>query len=165
MDQEQGWVFLLKKKLIAESYHYKVINISASGSTTSNGVERLATALKEYQPKVSIIALGGNDGLRGLPVATITNNLTKMVALAKDANSRVLIVGVRLPPNYGPLYTEQFQKIFTTVAKKEGVPVVPMMLKQVAENNDLFQADGIHPTAAAQSQIMSNIWAKLQPMI
>lgn len=165
MENKQGWVYLLEQKLKKNNYTYKVINISATGATTSNGLSRLPQALEEYKPTITIIALGGNDGLRGLPLETIKSNLNKMAVLIRKAGSKVLLAGVRLPPNYGPQYTSQFQAIFPAVADANKASVVPMMLKGVGENWDMFQSDGIHPTAEAQEQILNNVWTVLQPML
>lgn len=164
LDIKQGWVTLLQEKLRTEKYNYKVINASISGDTTSNGLTRLPVALKQYQPTITIIELGGNDGLRGLDTEVIQNNLSQMVTLAKQANSKVLILGLRMPPNYGPAYTEKFKAIFTTVASQQHVKVVPDFLTIVAEKN-LFQGDNIHPTAEAQQLILTNVWSELKGML
>lgn len=165
MQESEGWVALLRQRLQENHSHYQVINASVSGDTTSNGLARLPAALDKYHPVITIIALGGNDGLRGLPSPLIEKNLTKMVALAKVADSQVLLLGVRLPSNYGPAYTNAFQQIFIDVGEKEGISIVPMMLKNVGENRELFQKDGIHPTAAAQLKILDNVWPALKPLL
>ena len=165
MQERQGWVALLQQRLQENHSHYQVINASVSGDTTSNGLARLPAALEKYHPAITIIALGGNDGLRGLPTPLIEKNLTKMIALVKAADSQILLLGVRLPPNYGPAYTSAFQQIFVDLGDKESVSVVPMMLKNVGERRELFQKDGIHPTATAQVHILENVWPALKPLL
>ena len=165
MRQEQGWAALLQQRLHDQQYDYQIINVSVSGDTTSNGLAKLPAALKQYQPAITIIALGGNDGLRGLPLVTIKKNLNEMIMLAKDANSQVVLVGVRLPPNYGPAYTDGFQQIFETLASQNEIRVVPSMLQNIDEKKSAFQNDGIHPTAAVQSAIMDNIWSTLKGLL
>lgn len=165
MQREQAWPALLQKKLQENNYHYTVVNASVSGDTTSNGLARLPAALANYHPDITIIELGGNDGLRGIPLNVIEKNLNAMVEAALAANSSVLILGVRLPPNYGPAYTSGFQEIFTRVAAANHVAVVPVMLQHIDENLHLFQKDGIHPTAKAQPIILSNIWTNLHQML
>lgn len=165
MSKEQGWAALLQQRLEENHYPYDVINASVSGDTTSNGLAQLPAALEKYHPEITIIALGGNDGLRGLPLTVIEKNLGKMTALAKDAGSKVLLLGVRLPPNYGPAYTTAFQQVYMSVADEHGVSVVPVMLKNMDEKRDLFQSDGIHPKPEAQPIILDNIWATLKPLL
>lgn len=165
MQPEQSWINLLRKQLVANDYHYQIVNASVSGDTTSGGLTRLPVLLKKYQPMVTIVALGGNDGLRGLSLSVIKTNLSAIIAMAQAAKSKVLVLGMRLPPNYGPAYTQQFQQAFTQVAKDRGVRVVPLMLEGVDENIESFQADGIHPTAAVQPRIARNVWLALKPMI
>lgn len=162
---QQGWVALLRERLQKEKYNYRVINASISGNTTSNGLALLPSALKKYQPTITIIELGGNDGLRGLDIAVIKNNLARMIMLVKNAQSKVLLLGMRLPPNYGPLYTQQFQQIFSELAKTTGVHVVPIFLQGIDENRHYFQPDGIHPIAAAQHIILDNVWPALKPLL
>lgn len=165
MSKEQGWVALLQQRLEENHYQYDVINASVSGDTTSNGLAQLPAALEKYHPEITIIALGGNDGLRGLPLTVIEKNLGKMAALAKDAGSKVLLLGVRLPPNYGPAYTTAFQRVYINVADEHGVSSVPVMLKNMDEKRDLFQSDGIHPKPEAQPIILDNIWPILKPLL
>lgn len=165
IELKQSWVNLLQKRLSEDKYDYKVVNISASGSTTSNGLAKLPHALKKYQPHVTIIELGANDGLRGLDITVIKNNLTQMIQLAKAANSKVLLIGIRLPPNYGAAYTQQFQAIFPELGKQHQVSVIPLFLAKVDENPIFFQPDRIHPTAAAQNQMLDNVWVALKGML
>jgi acyl-CoA thioesterase I len=161
----QGWVTLLQQRLREHKYPYEVVNASISGDTTANGLARLPEALNTYHPKVTIIELGGNDGLRGIPPAVIQRNLVQLIALAQQAHSQVLVVGVRLPPNYGPEYTQQFQKIFHTIQTQRKVIVVPLFLKAIDDNPKLMQPDGVHPTAVAQPQLLNNVWVVLKKML
>jgi acyl-CoA thioesterase-1 len=162
---KQGWVSLLQQRLIQQKYGYYVVNASMSGDTTSNGLARLPQALKDHHPQITIIELGGNDGLRGLQIPTIRNNLQRMIMLAKKSRSQVLLLGVRLPPNYGLLYTQRFQHIFTDLAAQNAVSVVPLFLKNVDDDSVLMQADGIHPTIKAQMIMLNNMWQVLEKML
>ena len=165
IDQDAGWVALLRARLDQREWDYLVVNASISGDTTRGGLTRLPAALDRYQPEILIVELGGNDGLRGMPLTETRSNLVQIVRLAKDRGSRVLLVGVRLPPNYGAVFTERFQALFHAVARAEAVPLVPKLLAGVAENPDLMQPDGIHPTAAAQPRLLANVWPKLTPLL
>ena len=165
IDIQQGWVNLLKERLQKEKYNYDVINASISGDTTSNGLERSPAALKKYHPTITIVELGGNDGLRGLPLFVIKNNLDRMIELIQEANSKVLILGMRLPPNYGPDYTQQFYQIFTDLSKRTDIRVVPFFLQGLEKDITLFQPDRIHPTAQAQSLLLNNVWPVLKEML
>ncbi|RDI44523.1 Esterase TesA [Aquicella lusitana] len=165
IEPKQGWVALLQEKLTKEKFDYRVINASVSGDTTSNGLARLPAALKKYQPDITIIQLGANDGLRGLDTAVIKKNLEQMIALAKKEKSKVLVLGIRLPTNYGPQYTTQFEQIFTGLAKRKDIHVVSLLLKGIDENIIHFQADGLHPTAAAQPIIVANVWFQLSGLL
>lgn len=165
MDQKQGWVALLQQRLNNDKYPYQVVNASISGDTTHNGLVRLPDALRHYQPTITIIELGGNDGLLGLQLSQIKNNLINMITLAKRAGSRVLVLGVRLPPNYGITYDQSFQQIFAELAKREGINVVPLFLNRVDNNPKLMQQDGIHPTADAQIILLNNLWPTLEKLL
>jgi acyl-CoA thioesterase-1 len=162
---DQGWVALLQRRLTNSGYGYRVVNASSSGETTGGGVTRLPRAIEKHRPAVVIIELGGNDGLRGLPVADIRANLTRMVQLSRRAGARVLLVGVRMPPNYGPTYTKSFDAVFGEVAKAERVPVVPFLIADVALDESMMQEDGIHPTAAAQPKLLERVWPALKPLL
>jgi acyl-CoA thioesterase-1 len=161
IDSNLGWVALLKNRLKENNYNYDVINASISGDTTSQGLARLPNALQQFKPSVTIIELGGNDGLRGLPIATIENNLRQMISLIKKSGSHVLLLGVRLPPNYGMTYTNQFHKMFADLAKQNQISVVPLFLGHIDKDNNLMQADKIHPTVKAQSMMLNNVWPTL----
>jgi len=165
IDKDEGWVALLQQKLIKEGFNYKVINASVSGDTTRTGLSRVDSALQEHKPSIVIVALGGNDGLRGLAFSEIESSLASIIERCQQDNARVLLSAVRLPPNYGPVYIEQFAALYQGLSERFGVPLVPRMLDQVAENRDLMQQDGIHPNAKAQPRIMQNVWLGLEPML
>ncbi|WP_338849334.1 arylesterase [Massilia sp. W12] len=160
-----GWVAQLQARLQKSHPEYQVINASVSGETSSGGKSRLPALLKQHQPAIVIIELGGNDGLRGLPVAALSANLQSMVKDSKAAGARVLLAGMQIPPNYGQQYTQKFYAAFATVAQQEKVALLPFLLKGVAENEDLFQADRIHPKQEAHAQILENIWPVLSPLL
>lgn len=165
IEQQQGWVSLLQTRLRQEKFSYVVINASISGDTTSNGLARLPPILQMYKPLITVIELGANDGLRGLEISHIKRNLAQMILMAKQAKSKVLILGMRLPPNYGPVYTNAFQQIFTDLAKQYEVSIVPLFLKGVDENRALFQPDTFHPDATAQVIILNNVWSVLKTLL
>ncbi len=163
--RDQGWVELLRARLARERLDYKVINASLSGETTTGGKARLGAALGEYQPQIVIIELGGNDGLRGGRVETMRDNLSAMIADCRRHNSRALLIGMQIPPNYGNDYREKFQQAFDMLAKTQRVPLVSFLFEGFANDRALFQADGIHPTAAAQDKILNNVWPRLRPLL
>ena len=165
MDVQAGWVALLQKRLAQEEPHYKVVNASISGDTTANGLARLPPLLTEHKPLVVIIELGGNDGLRGQSLTQMKHNITAMVTKAKGAGARVLLAGVRLPPNYGPAYTGKFQSVYQEVAREQGVALAPFILEGIAANGALMLQDRIHPNAKAQGKILDNVWPHLKPLL
>lgn len=160
-----GWVSLLEKKLAAEHDPHRVVNASISGDTTAGGRERLPALLQRYHPAITVIELGGNDGLRGGSLDAMRDNLDAMVATAQKAGSRVLLVGIRLPPNYGPAYVERFAAIFSEVAKARKAALVPFLFEGFGEDNGMFQSDRIHPVAAAQPRLLDNVWPALEPLL
>ena len=162
---EQGWVARLQKRLDAEGYGYAVVNASVSGETTAGGLERLPRALQKHDPAVVIIELGGNDGLRGLPVAELRANLEALVAASRQAGAEALLAAIRMPPNYGPQYTERFYAVYESLARERKVPWVPFFLEGVALREDLFQDDGIHPAIDAQPILLDNVWPVLEPLL
>jgi acyl-CoA thioesterase-1 len=162
---EQGWTQLLQQKLTAQAYAYQVVNASISGDTTHNGLSRLPAALAQHTPDILILELGGNDGLRGLSLSTMQSNLIEMIALAHEQNAQVLLLGIKIPPNYGPAYTQRFEQVFATVAEQTKVAFEPFFLAEITENPDLMQADGIHPNAAAQPLMLEHIWDDLEPLL
>ncbi len=164
--RELGWVSLLSQRLNPnEKSNYQIVNASVSGETSAGGLTRLAALLAAHKPQLTIIALGTNDGLRGLPLAKTASNLEAMIGLAEKQRSKVLLVGMQLPPNYGMAYTSKFQSIFSEVAKKKKVRLVPFLLAGIATQLDKFQADVIHPTAQAQPVLLENVWKELLPML
>jgi acyl-CoA thioesterase-1 len=160
-----GWVDLLSTRLASERYPHRVINASITGDTTAGGRARLPTLLMRYHPAVVVLELGGNDGLRGGDLASTRDNLAAMVEAAKRAGAKPLIVGMRLPPNYGAAYVGKFDALFAEVAKAHNAPLVPFFFEGFAERNDLFQPDRIHPTAAAQPLLVDNVWRELRPLL
>lgn len=165
IETKQGWVNLLQLQLQKTGYRYEVINASISGDTTSNGLARLPSALKQFQPQIVIIELGGNDGLRGLQIKTIANNLGQMINLAQQHNAKVLLLGLRIPPHYGPVYTQQFQAMYLKLANDHHISLVPLFLSGVDNQEKLMQADGIHPATAAQTILLENVWQKLKALL
>lgn len=165
IEEEQGWVNLLSEKLRKAQSPYTVVNASVSGETSTGGLSRLPAALAEFQPSVVILELGGNDGLRGLPLATLQANLEEMVSLSQQAGAKVLLAGIQIPPNYGPRYTEPFYALFGEIAETEQLPFVPFLIDGIPQQPELMQNDGIHPRAEAQHMILDNVWPVLEPML
>lgn len=160
-----GWVHLLSDQLTRRGYSFRVVNASIPGDTTAGGLARLPAELKRNRPEIVIIALGGNDGLQGLPLAQMQDNLTRMVKLSRQAGARVLLVGVRMPPNYGPVYTQRFAEVYRTVAKQTDVPLVPEILAGVATHPKLMQSGGLHPRAEGEPRVLDNVWKGLKPLL
>lgn len=165
IEPQYSWVNLLQQRLAEHKYPYETVNASISGSTTSQGLTRLPTLFTTYKPNIVIIQLGGNDGLRGLPISVIRKNLRNLIEMSAQQKAKVLLVGVRLPPNYGATYTHQFQAIYADLAKQEKVAVVPLFLKGIDEKTELMQDDGIHPRTAAQALLLSNVWPQLKTLL
>ena len=161
----EGWVDLLTKKLNKEKIPAVVVNASISGDTTAGGLSRLPALLTKHNPNLVIIELGGNDGLRGSPVATAKANLLKMAQLSKASGAKVLIVGMQMPPNFGPSYTEQFAAMYVDVAKAVNAGLVPALLEKIGADLSKFQADRIHPTAAAQPALLDTVWPALVKLL
>ena len=161
----KAWADLLQQRLNQEKYGYRVVNASISGETTLGGRNRLARALAQHRPRVVIIELGPNDGLRGQPLDAMRENLVQMVRTSQAAKAQVVLVGMRMPPNYGPDYTEKFRTTFDVVAKATGTPLVPFLLEGFADTRDMFQADGLHPGVEAQTLMLDNIWKALRPLL
>lgn len=162
---DKAWPTLLAQKLSAEGYRHAVNNASISGETTAGGLARFPEAIARTRPSVVVIELGANDGLRGLPVKAMRGNLAAMIRLAKDAGARVLLIGMRMPPNFGPVYTQKFQQAYAELAAEQGVSLVPFMMEGFAGQPEMFQADNLHPTAQAQPHILANIWPTLRPLL
>jgi acyl-CoA thioesterase-1 len=161
----QGWVDLLAQKVKADGYRYRVVNGSISGDTTAGGNARLPALLAQHKPAIVIVELGGNDALRGGPLATTRSNLDAMVVAAQAAGARVLLIGMEMPSNYGPSYVRDFRALFADVAKTHRVPLVPAFFAGFGEDLALFQPDRIHPTAEAQPRLLNNVWPMLQPLL
>lgn len=162
---QKGWVSLLQKRLQNKHMKWQLINASITGDTTHGGLARLPELLQRHRPAIVIIELGGNDGLRGLSLREMQRNLVKMTQLAQQAGAAVLLLGVRLPANYGPVYGERFHRVYREVADTTGATLVDFFLQGVAETTERMQADGIHPAAEAQPLILDNIWPELEPQL
>jgi acyl-CoA thioesterase-1 len=160
-----GWVALLQKRLEAGHFPHRVVNASISGDTTAGGRERLGALLAQHRPAITILELGGNDGLRGGSLDAMRDNLDAMISTAQKAGSKVLVIGIRLPPNYGPAYVQRFAATFGDVARARKAALVPFLFEGFGENNAMFQPDGIHPTAAAQPKLLDNVWGDLEPLL
>ncbi len=165
LEEEQGWVKLLSDRLQAGNWPVTVINGSVSGETTTGGLARLPAMLDTYAPDLVILELGGNDGLRGLPIRNMRENLTAMVELAEAAGATVLLVGIQIPPNYGPRYTGPFFEQFGELAHEKGLALVPFLIDGIPQQPELMQRDGIHPKAEAQGMILDNVWPVLEPLL
>ena len=161
----QGWVSLTAQKIAKEKPGWRVVNASISGETTAGGAARIAAELERHRPSVVVIELGANDGLRGLPLAQTRANLAKMIAAAKAANAKVLLIGMRLPPNYGPDYTRGFERTFRELSQQHKTAFLPFLLEPIAMNERAFQADRLHPTAAAQPILRDHVWPALLPLL
>jgi len=162
IERDAGWVSLLADRLDDKA---RVVNASISGETTSGGATRLPGLLRQHAPDIVLLELGGNDGLRGLPPTQMQANLDAMIEASQATGARVLMLGIDIPPNYGPAYREAFTAVFDTLAKRHDVPMVPFLLEGVALDPALMQDDGIHPTAEAQPRLLDNVWPRLEPLL
>ena len=165
ISMKEGWVNLLARRIASEGYGYQVINASVSGETTQGGLARLPRVLQIHKPKIVIIELGGNDGLRGLPLAASRENLRKSIELARAAQARVLLVGMMIPPNYGQRYAQEFRDMYTSLASSHSIALVPFLLDKVALNPELMQDDGIHANVKGQPVMLENVWPTLKPLL
>lgn len=161
----KGWVDLLTRRLAGKPSPLPVVNASVSGETTQGGVTRIADALARHRPGVVILELGGNDALRGLPLERTRENLARMIEQSRAAGARVLLLGMQIPPNYGPTYTESFRALYHDLHQSTGVAFVPFFLEGVALDPALMQEDGIHPTTSAQPRLLENVWPSLEPLL
>jgi acyl-CoA thioesterase-1 len=161
----EGWVSLLGQRLAQSGLPWQVANASVSGETTAGGMRRLAEDMKRHQPAIVLIELGANDALRGQPVREIRANLERMIRQVRRAHAQPVLVGLMIPPNYGIDYAREFREMYPSVARQEHVPLVPFLLAGIADNPDFFQADQLHPTAAAQPHIADNVWSALEPLL
>ena len=164
-DKRAGWVNLLQARLGSEGHSYRVVNASISGDTSAGGLTRLPRSLQESQPTILIIELGSNDGLRGLDLGTTRDNLADMIDLARSSGCRVLLIGMRMPPNFGKAFTERFQRMYRELAREKEVPLMPFLLDGIALRPELMQGDGLHPNASAQPMLLDNVWERLQPLL
>jgi acyl-CoA thioesterase-1 len=162
---DQGWPALLQKRLQQEGYGYRVVNASITGETTAGGRARLARALAQHKPALVVLELGGNDGLRGLPVKEARANLEAMVAATRATGARVLLAGILIPPNYGPKYSESFARMYQQISRELKVPLLPFLLDGVALDPRLMQEDGVHPRAEGQPRVLDNVWQYLRPLL
>jgi acyl-CoA thioesterase I len=165
VESGSGWVDLLKQRLSEKQLPYQVVNASISGDTSAGGLSRIAAELKRHRPDILILELGANDGLRGLPLKSMKNNLSSIVQKAKASGAQVLLVGMQMPPNYGPRYTERFSAIYGELAKEQQLPLVPFLLKKVALDPALMQPDNLHPNSKGQPLLLEMVWPVLQPML
>jgi len=160
-----SWVKLLQDKMISQKIDYKLINASISGETSLGGLNRIQATLTQHHPRILILALGANDGLRGLSVNEMSKNLESIIKACTSHHTQILLVGMQLPPNYGNAYTQKFHLQFIDLAKKYHLPFVPFLLEGFGQNPDWFQADGLHPSVKAQPKILDTLWPTLQPLL
>ncbi len=165
LPRDTGWVSRLSERLSRQDAQYSVVNASISGDTSSGGRARLPKLLKTVEPDIVVIELGGNDGLRGLDLEQMRNNLQAMIDASHAAHAQVLLVGIRIPPNYGREYSERFFGTFGTLAARNRVELVPFLLEGLVDRPDLFQPDRIHPGQQAQERMLDNVWVRLRPML
>jgi acyl-CoA thioesterase I len=165
LPQEQGWANLLEKRLHDQGHDYRVANASISGETTTGGASRLESVLQTHRPHIVVIELGANDGLRGQSLDLMRRNLERMIDASRRAKAEVLLVGMRLPPNYGTAYTEKFQQTYADIAREKKTAFVPFLFDGFAQNARYFQADGVHPTSEAQALMLETIWKGLRPLL
>ncbi len=163
--QDKSWVSLLQRRFKRKNIRLKIINASISGDTTANGLNRLPDALSQHQPEYLLIELGANDGLRGLPLSLIKSNLKQLITLGQQQGAQVLLMSIRIPPNYGKKYTEKFTALYGQLAKEADIALLPFMLNDIANHPELMQADRLHPNEGAQALILEHIWKALKPVI
>lgn len=163
-----GWVNLLTQKLVTEKIAYDIVNAAMSGETTSGGLSRLPALLAQHKPSIVVIELGGNDALRGMPLTQTEKNVSQLVIQSKAAGAKVLLLGMQVPPNFGAAYSQEFSAVYLRIAKQHKVALVPFFLKHIADSpnaRELFQADGIHPVAAAHPTLLGNVWPELKKLL
>ncbi|MCK9800196.1 arylesterase [Pseudomonas sp. MAFF 302030] len=165
LDTRQGWVALLEQRLKAEGFDDQVVNASVSGDTSAGGQARLPALLAEHKPELVILELGGNDGLRGQPPKQLQQNLASMIDSSRASGAKVLLLGMRIPPNYGVRYTQAFAAVYSNLADEKKVAWVPFFLEGIAGIPELMQADGLHPAAVAQGKLLENVWPTLKPLL
>jgi acyl-CoA thioesterase-1 len=165
LDTRLGWVTLLEQRMKQEGFTDQVVNASISGDTSAGGQARLPALLAEHKPELVILELGGNDGLRGQQPTQLQQNLASMIDRSRDAGAKVLLLGMQIPPNYGPRYTNAFKAVYSNLAEEKKVPLVPFFLEGVGGIPELMQADGLHPAAVAQQKLLENVWPTLKPLL
>jgi len=165
IDEREGWVNLLRERLSARGYAHEVVNASVSGDTTRDALSRIDATLERHAPEIVIVEIGGNDGLRALDTRTVERNLAAILEAIREDGAKIVLAGMRLPPNYGPVYTRAFESLYPELALEYDAALVPFFMAGVATNPDLMQDDGIHPTAAAQPVLLDNVWPVLEPLL
>jgi acyl-CoA thioesterase-1 len=165
LQAEQGWVTQLQRRLQSQGYGYRVVNASVSGETTSGGRNRIARALAQHKPRLVLLELGANDGLRGLQVKEARDNLAFMMDAIRRSGARVLLLGIRIPPNYGPQYTQAFEQMYAGLAREKKAPLLPFLLEGIALDERFMQPDGLHPNAQGQPLVLANVWPVLKPLL
>lgn len=165
LPRDTGWVALMRQRLAEERIDYSVANASISGDTTSGGRARLPALMERLKPSIVIVELGANDALRGVPLSTTEDNLRTIIEQAQQGHAKVVLVGMYVPPNYGPDYTQKFHGLYGQLSKEFHVPLVPFLLAGIADKPDMFQADQIHPTQQAQPLLLNNVWPAVKPLL
>lgn len=165
IDEREGWVNLLRQKLHDNGDPHAVVNASVSGDTTRDALSRLDATLQRHHPDIVVVELGGNDGLRAFPVDAIRRNLSHILDTARESGAKIVLAGMRMPPNYGPAYTQAFERLYSDLAEEFDAALVPFFMKGVATNPDLMQDDGIHPNARGQPLLLDNVWPVLEPLL
>jgi acyl-CoA thioesterase-1 len=165
LQADQGWVAQLQRRLLSQGYGYRVVNASVSGETTSGGRNRIERALLQHKPRLVLLELGANDGLRGLPVKESRDNLAFMIDAIRRSGAKVLLLGIRIPPNYGPQYTQAFSDIYTSLAAEKKITLLPFLLQGIALDERFMQPDGLHPNAQGQPLVLANVWPVLKPLL
>lgn len=163
--EQQGWVSLLREKLEDNGYPHVVVNASVSGDTTRDALSRLDATIDRHRPDIAIVALGGNDGLRAFSIDTIESNLSRILEALRASGAKIVLAGIRLPPNYGPVYTQAFEALYPALAEKYDAALVPFFMRDVATDPALMQDDEVHPNAAAQPLLLENVWPALEPVL
>jgi acyl-CoA thioesterase-1 len=165
LPRDTGWVALMRQRLADQRIDYSVANASISGDTTSGGRARLPALMQRLKPSIVIIELGANDALRGVPLSTTEDNLRTIIEQAQQGHAQVVLIGMYVPPNYGPDYTQKFHGLYGDLSKELRVPLVPFLLAGIADKPDMFQADQIHPTQQAQPVLLNNVWPAVKPLL
>jgi acyl-CoA thioesterase-1 len=165
IDQQKGWVELLRDRLASPYFSAKVFNASISGETSQGGLSRIAQVLDKHNPDIVLLELGGNDGLQGLPLTLMEDNLGRIIQIIQARKIKILLLGIHLPPNYGKFYTQEFDNVYKELVEKYRLPFVPFLLEGIATEPELMQNDGIHPKAKAQDMILDNVWPHLRTML